>query len=84
MWFRASNIWAHYGTAEVLKDISIEVDEGEIATQIGANGAGKTTILRVLSGLKAATSGEIWFQGERVEGRSPQELIRKGIGHSGV
>jgi branched-chain amino acid transport system ATP-binding protein len=81
MWFRAKNIWAHYGTAEVLKDISIEVDEGEIATLIGANGAGKTTILRVLSGLKAATSGEIWFQGERVEGRSPQALIRKGIGH---
>jgi branched-chain amino acid transport system ATP-binding protein len=81
MWFRASNLWAHYGTAEVLKDVSLGVEKGTIATLIGANGAGKTTTLRVLSGLKAATSGEIWFRDERVDGCSPQELIKKGIGH---
>ena len=81
MWFRASNLWAHYGTAEVLKDVSLGVEKGTIATLIGANGAGKTTTLRVLSGLKAATSGEIWFRDERVDGYSPQELIKKGIGH---
>ena len=81
MWFEVKNIWAHYGTAEVLKDISLKMEKGEIATLIGANGAGKTTILRVMSGLKAASSGEIWFQDERIDRRSPQDLIKKGIGH---
>ena len=81
MWFSAQNIWAHYGTAEAIKEISIGVEQGEIATLIGANGAGKTTTLRVLSGLKTATSGEIWFQDERVDGCSPQDLVRRGIGH---
>jgi branched-chain amino acid transport system ATP-binding protein len=81
MWFEVKNIWAHYGTAEVLKDISLKMEKGEIATLIGANGAGKTTILRVMSGLKAASSGEIWFQDERIDRCSPQDLIKKGIGH---
>lgn len=81
MWFEVKNIWAHYGTAEVLKDVSLKVEKGEIATLIGANGAGKTTILRVMSGLKAASSGEIWFQDERIDRRFPQDLIKKGIGH---
>ncbi|MFC1825043.1 ABC transporter ATP-binding protein [Thermodesulfobacteriota bacterium] len=81
MWFNAQNIWAHYGSAEAIKEISLGVEKGEIATLIGANGAGKTTTLRVLSGLKAATSGEIWFQDKRVDGCSPQELVKRGIGH---
>jgi branched-chain amino acid transport system ATP-binding protein len=81
MWFEVKNIWAHYSTAEVLKDVSLKVEKGEIATLIGANGAGKTTILRVMSGLKAASSGEIWFQDERIDRYSPQDLVKKGIGH---
>lgn len=81
MWFRAKNIWAHYSSAEALKDISLEVEKGEIVTLIGANGAGKTTILRVMSGLKSASRGEIWFQDERIDRCSPQNLVKKGIGH---
>jgi branched-chain amino acid transport system ATP-binding protein len=81
MWYKATNIWAHYGSAEVLKDISIDVNEGEIVTLIGANGAGKTTFLRVLSSLKSLTSGEILFQGEKIEKCSPQDMVIKGIGH---
>ncbi len=81
MWYKATNIWAHYGSAEVLKDINIELNEGEIVTLIGANGAGKTTFLRTLSGLKSMSSGEIEFQGERIEKCSPREMVTKGIGH---
>jgi len=81
MWFQASRIRVHYGTAEALKDVSVGVEKGEIVTIIGANGAGKTTVLRTLSGLKRATSGEVWFQGERIDGRSPQDIIKNGIGH---
>ena len=81
MWFEVKSIWAHYGTAEVLKDISLKVEKGEIATLIGSNGAGKTTILRVMSGLKSASSGEIWFKDERIDRCSPQDLIKNGIGH---
>jgi branched-chain amino acid transport system ATP-binding protein len=81
MWYKATNIWAHYGSSEVLKDISIDVNKGEIVTLIGANGAGKTTFLRVLSGLKSLTSGEILFRGEKIEQCSPQDMVTKGIGH---
>ena len=81
MWFQASRIRVHYGTAEALKDVSVGVEKGEIVTIIGANGAGKTTVLKTLSGLKRATSGEVWFQGERIDGRSPQDIIKNGIGH---
>jgi len=71
----------HYGKAEALMGISMEVDEGEIVTLIGANGAGKTTTLRTISGLKKATSGEIWVQGNRIDGWSPQQIARLDIAH---
>jgi len=71
-----------YGGAEVLKGISLGVSQGEIVTLIGSNGAGKTTTLRIISGLKNAVSGEIWFEGERIDRISPQEIVKKGIGHA--
>ena len=71
----------HYIKSEVLKGISFELAEGTIICVIGANGAGKTTILRTISGLKAPTSGEIWFQGQRIEGLAPQKRIQMGIAH---
>ncbi len=70
-----------YGGAEVLKSISLEVHEGEIVTLIGSNGAGKTTTLRTISGLKIPTSGEIWFEGKRIDRILPQEIVKMGIGH---
>ncbi|MGD0918440.1 MAG: ABC transporter ATP-binding protein [Thermodesulfobacteriota bacterium] len=71
----------HYGKAEAIKQISLNVDEGAIVTLIGANGAGKTTTLRTISGLKVPTSGEIWFKGRRIDGRPPNDIVKLGIAH---
>ena len=71
----------HYGRAEALKGISIQVDEGAIVSIIGANGAGKTTILRTISGLQKPTSGEIWFRDKRIDGMQAAEIVKLGIAH---
>jgi branched-chain amino acid transport system ATP-binding protein len=59
----------------------MQIEEGSIVTLLGANGAGKTTTLRTISGLKRPTSGEIWFQGERIDKVSPSDIVRRGIAH---
>jgi len=82
MLLELSDLVVRYGGAEVLKGVSFGVSQGEIVTLIGSNGAGKTTTLRIISGLKNAVSGEIWFEGERIDQRSPQEIVKKGIGHA--
>jgi branched-chain amino acid transport system ATP-binding protein len=79
--FKIKDLRVHYEGVEVLKGISLEVHEGEIVTLIGSNGAGKTTSLRVMSGLKSPTSGEIWFEGRRIDQMSPQDVVRTGIIH---
>ena len=71
----------HYGRAEVLKGISLEVDEGSVVSLIGANGTGKTTTLRTVSGLKASTSGAIWFEGKRIDRMPANEIVKLGIAH---
>jgi branched-chain amino acid transport system ATP-binding protein len=70
-----------YEGAKILRSISFSVKEGEIVTLVGSNGAGKTTVLRTISGLKAPLSGEIRFQGRRIEGLRPQEIVRIGVVH---
>jgi branched-chain amino acid transport system ATP-binding protein len=75
------NLRVHYGKAEVLKQISLSVDEGAIVTLIGANGAGKTTTLRTISGLKVPTSGEIWFEEKRIDGLPVHDIVKLGIAH---
>ena len=82
MLLEISDLVVRYGGAEVLKGISLGVSQGEIVTLIGSNGAGKTTTLRIISGLKNAVSGEIWFDGQRIDRTSPQEIVKKGIGHA--
>lgn len=81
MLFEIKDLRIHYEGAEALKGISLEVEEGEIVTLIGSNGAGKTTTLRAISGLKRPTSGEIWFEGRRIDQMSPQDVVRIGIIH---
>jgi branched-chain amino acid transport system ATP-binding protein len=81
MLLEIKNLWVHYGRAEAVKGISMEIPEGGIVTLIGANGAGKTTTLRTISGLKKATSGEIWYQGKRIDNLPPHEIVRRGIAH---
>lgn len=73
------NLTVHYDGVQGAVDINIELAEGNIATLIGANGAGKTTILRAISGFTHPTSGEIWFRGERIDGMPPHEIVRRGI-----
>jgi branched-chain amino acid transport system ATP-binding protein len=68
-----------YDTAEVLHGISLQVDNGETVTLIGANGAGKTSCLRAVSGLVPLSSGEVWFCGERIDGMAPRRRVEMGL-----
>ena len=81
MLFSLKDIRVHYESIEIVKGISMEVEERTIVTLIGSNGAGKTTILKVISGLKSITSGEVWFLGKRVDTLSPVEIVKMGIAH---
>ncbi|HHU13037.1 MAG TPA: ABC transporter ATP-binding protein [Clostridiaceae bacterium] len=69
----------NYGGIEALKGIDFAVEEGEIVTLIGANGAGKSTTLKSISGLVKASGGEIWYDGEKISGIDPQKVVAKGI-----
>ena len=71
-----------YGRIEALKGISLEVREGEVVTLIGANGAGKSTTLRSISGLNQPRKGSITFQGRDITRRSPHEIVELGISQS--
>jgi len=71
----------HYDTVEAIKGISFQVDEGIIVSLIGANGAGKSTVLRTISGLIRPTSGEIWYRGNLINRWKPAEIVRAGIAH---
>lgn len=74
-------IRVHYEKVEAVKGVSVSADRGMISTLIGANGAGKTTILRAISGLKRITSGEIWFDDKRIDGVPPHDIVGLGIAH---
>ena len=79
MLLEVKNLRVHYGTIEVLRGISLDVNEGNIVTLIGANGAGKSTVLQTLSGLKHPTSGEIWFKGQRIDRWKTASIVKAGI-----
>jgi len=70
-----------YDNLEAVKDVSLCVQEGAIVVLIGANGAGKTTVLRAVSGLEKLIAGEIWFRGIRIDGLRPPEIVKLGIAH---
>jgi branched-chain amino acid transport system ATP-binding protein len=73
------NLRAGYGAIEVLKGISLRVDEGEIVTLIGANGAGKTSTLMTVCGFVAARQGEVTFQGKSLRGLPAHEIVKRGL-----
>lgn len=75
------NITVHYGKLEAVKGVSLTTNVGSITTLIGANGAGKSTCLRAISGLVRLTSGEIWLEDKRIDGMAPEKIVRLGIGH---
>ena len=69
-----------YGGIEALKGISFHVEEGQIVTLIGANGAGKSTTLRAISGLAPVKSGTILYDGQPINGLNPQKIVSMGVG----
>ena len=77
-----SDLHAGYGQIEVLKGISISVNEGEIVTVIGANGAGKTTTLMTISGCVKVRGGSVSFKGENLTGVPAHEIVRRGLAQS--
>lgn len=76
---KIDNIHVYYGAIHALKGVSLEVHKGEIVTLIGANGAGKSTTLRTVSGLLAPKSGSISFLGENIAGTPAHEIVKHGI-----
>ena len=81
MLLKLSNVTVHYGTAEAIKDITILIDQGAVVSVIGANGAGKTTILKAISGLVPLYSGEIEFLGNEIKGMPINRIVGLGIAH---
>ncbi|MER3417850.1 MAG: ABC transporter ATP-binding protein [Chloroflexota bacterium] len=73
------DVHAYYGNIHALKGISLTVEPGEIVTLIGSNGAGKSTTLKTISGLLRPRHGEILFQGERIDGLRPDQVVGHGI-----
>ncbi|MGO4937698.1 ABC transporter ATP-binding protein [Fundicoccus sp. Sow4_H7] len=76
-----NNLVVNYGMINAVRDVTFEVNQGEIVTLIGANGVGKTTILRTISGLVKSASGEIIYEGENITTYSPRKIVASGIAH---
>jgi len=70
-----------YGEIEALRGVSVSVDEGQVVTLLGANGAGKSTTLRAISGLSKPAAGDILFDGQSIAGLRPEAIVRLGISH---
>src|ERR671913_396217 len=76
------NVSVNYGAIEALTGISLHVEEGEVVTLIGANGAGKSTTLRAITGLLSPKSGRVTFEGEDITGVAPHKLVARGMSMS--
>ena len=76
-----NDLVVRYGEIEALRGVSIAVEEGRVVTLLGANGAGKSTTLRALSGLAKPTAGDIMFDGKSIAGLGPEAIVRLGISH---
>ncbi|QQE76203.1 ABC transporter ATP-binding protein [Brevibacillus composti] len=76
-----NNVRVHYGMAEALRGVTLEVGKGEIVALIGRNGAGKTTLLKAITGLVKLRDGEILYQGKSISGMPAHAIMRLGIGH---
>jgi len=78
---RVEELSAHYFKAEIITKVNLEVRDQEIVSILGSNGAGKTTILRALSGIKVKKTGKIYFQGKEIHSSPPDKILRLGIAH---
>jgi branched-chain amino acid transport system ATP-binding protein len=75
------SVASYYGSVQALKSVSLRVEQGEVVTLLGANGAGKSTTLRTISGLLRPASGEVWFEGQPIHHMAPEKIVRLGISH---
>ena len=75
------NVASYYGSVQALKNVSLRVELGEVVTLLGANGAGKSSTLRTISGLLRPASGEVWFDGQPIHHMAPEKIVRLGISH---
>lgn len=78
---RVSDVSASYGPIQALRDVSLEVSEGQIVAILGANGAGKSSTLKVISGILRPSGGSVEFQGQLIHRRSPESIVSLGISH---
>jgi branched-chain amino acid transport system ATP-binding protein len=76
------DVHTYYGNIHALKGLNLHVELGEIVTLIGANGAGKSTTLKTISGVLRPRQGEVWFDGERIDGLPAHQIVTKGISQS--
>ncbi len=76
---KVENLSVHYGMIQAVRDVSFEVNEGEVVSLIGANGAGKTTVLRTLSGLVRPSAGKIQFLGKEIQKLPAQKIVAGGL-----
>ena len=76
-----ANVESAYGPVKAIRGVSLTVPEGSIVTVLGANGAGKSTILRTISGIIDPQKGTISFRGEEIQRRDPADIVRRGISH---
>ena len=76
-----ANVESAYGPVRAIRGVSLSVPKGSIVTVLGANGAGKTTILKTISGIIDPQNGSIQFKGEAIDRKEPAEIVRRGICH---
>lgn len=78
-YFALRNVSVRYDRVLALDEVSIALDQGEVAALIGTNGSGKTTALRAICGLKRPEAGEVWFEGERIDRLPPAQIVSRGV-----
>lgn len=81
MMLHVENLQVYYGAIHALKGVSFHLDKGEVVALIGANGAGKSTVLKTISGLLRPREGSVTFEGQVLEEVPPQNIVRKGVIH---
>jgi branched-chain amino acid transport system ATP-binding protein len=81
MLLEVKNITVHYGKSKALDDVSLNISEGSIVGIVGANGSGKSTVLKAISALVPLSAGEIWFQNKRIDGIKVIDIVKLGIVH---
>lgn len=78
---KLNNLSVHYGAIQAIRNISMEIKQGEVVSLIGANGSGKTTTLRTISGLVRKSSGEIFYENKEISKKQASDIVKLGLSH---